>query len=165
MLAEVEPRLRKALPPGHYAFTAIPSEQSLIDLARGDLPAALQHANQAVAIYEAAMKAGNAGESGMPMLLLRRSMIELQLARADEATTDAARGLKLLQAAAQPGTFSSSLGRAYLTVGRALQAQGKHEEARAAFASAAEHLQHSLGPDHPDTRSARQLADLHTQRQ
>ena len=165
MLAEVEPRLRKALPPGHYAFSAIPSEQSLIDLARGDLPAALQHANQAVAIYEAAMKAGKAGESGMPMLLLRRSMIELQLARADEATTDAARGLKLLQAAAQPGTFSSSLGRAYLTVGRALQAQGKHEEARAAFASAAEHLQHSLGPDHPDTRSAQQLADLHTQRQ
>ena len=78
MLAEVEPRLRKALPPGHYAFTAIPSEQSLIDLARGDLPAALQHANQAIAIYEAAMKAGKAGEAGMQLLLLRRSTIELQ---------------------------------------------------------------------------------------
>ncbi len=158
MLAEAEPRLRKALPPGHYAFAAIPSEQSLIDLARGDLSSALQHANQAIGIYEAAIRAGKAGESGMPMLLLRRSMIELQLARADEATTDAARGLKLLQAAAQPGTFSSSLGRAYLTVGRALQAQGKREEARAAFASAAEQLQNALGPDHPDTRSARQLA-------
>ena len=163
MLAEVEPRLRKALPPGHYAFAALLLEQSLIDLARGDLQTALQHINQAAAIYEAAMKAGKAGEAGMPMLLLRRSVIELQAGLAHDAVADADRALKLLQAAAQPGSFSGSLGRAYLTQGRALQAQGSHDEARAAFTAAAKHLQHALGPDHPDTRAARQLAEADTQ--
>jgi hypothetical protein len=41
-------------------------------------------------------------------------------------------------------------------MGRALQAQGKSSEAYAAFQSAAENLQATLGPDHLDTRSARQ---------
>ena len=158
MLAEVEPRLRKALPPGHYAFAALISEQSLLDSARGNLQMALERANQAVSMYEAAMKDGKAGEAGLPALLLRRSVIELQLTRPDEAAADAARGLKLLQAAAQPGSFSSGLGRAYLTLGQALVAQGKRDEARATFASAAEHLQKAIGPDHPDTREALRLA-------
>jgi hypothetical protein len=39
-----------------------------------------------------------------------------------------------------------------------LQAQGKDDQAEAAFQSATEHLQHTLGDDHPDTRSARILA-------
>jgi len=158
MLAEVEPRLRKALPPGHYAFCAPVSEQSLLDLARGNSQSALQHANQALSMYEDAMKAGTAGEAGLPLLLLRRSMIEVPAGRADAAAADAARGLKLMQASTQPGVFSSGLGHAYLTLGKALQAQGKRDEARAAFTSAAEHLQRALGPEHPDTRTARQLA-------
>ena len=54
--------------------------------------------------------------------------------------------------------FSSDMGDAYLARGRALQALGRPEEARAAFRSAAEHLQATLGPDHPDTQMARQLA-------
>jgi hypothetical protein len=41
-------------------------------------------------------------------------------------------------------------------------AQGKTDEARAAARTAVEHLQSTLGPDHPDTRSARQLADAGT---
>jgi hypothetical protein len=65
-----------------------------------------------------------------------------------------------LQANAQPGIFSSYLGRAYLALARALDAQGKRDEARAAGRSATEQLQNALGPDHPDTRSARQLASL-----
>ncbi len=165
MLAEVEPRLRRNLPPGHYAFSSLASEQSLIALARGDLQAAWQLANQAVAIDEAAIKAGGQGAGVLPILLVRRSTVELELRRPDEAAADAARALSLLQASAQPGTFSSNLGRAYLALGRALQAQGKSEEARAAARSAAEQLQNTLGPAHPDTRSARQLADLDTQRQ
>ncbi|HXP86430.1 MAG TPA: protein kinase [Bryobacteraceae bacterium] len=164
MLAEVEPRLRRNLPPGHYAFAALASEQSLIALARGDLPMALQLANQAMTIAEASIKAGGQGAGVLPILLVRRSSIELDLRRTDEAAADAARALSLLQVAAQPGTFSGNLGRAYLTLGRALQAQGKGDEARAAFHSAAEHLQNALGPDHPDTRSARLLAETDTPR-
>ena len=70
----------------------------------------------------------------------------------------------MLQAATQPGTFSVYTGRVYLALGRALQAQGKTEEARAAFHSAAEHLEHSVGTDHPDTREARQLSGSETPR-
>jgi len=47
---------------------------------------------------------------------------------------------------------------AVLALGRALQAQGKPNEARAAFASAVEQLKPSLGEQHPATRSAQQLA-------
>jgi Tetratricopeptide repeat len=57
---------------------------------------------------------------------------------------------------------SGDLGRAYLTLGRALQAQGKRDESRAALRSGAEHLQNALGPDHPDALAARQLAELDT---
>jgi len=49
--------------------------------------------------------------------------------------------------------------------GRALQAQGKRDEARAAFRSASEHLQTTLGPDHPNTHIARQLAESDVLRQ
>ena len=38
--------------------------------------------------------------------------------------------------------------------------QHMEEDARAAGRDAAEHLQSAAGPDHPDTRSARQLAGL-----
>lgn len=65
--------------------------------------------------------------------------------------------MTILQKVAEPGVFSSYLGHAYYTLGPALQGQGKSEEARAAFRSAVEHLQATLGPGHPDTRSARRL--------
>jgi serine/threonine-protein kinase len=158
MLAEVEPRLRRNLPAGHIAFASLASERALIAQAAGDLGAALRLASQAMDIAEASVKAGRQGADFLPTLLLRRSDLKLQLRRPDEAAADATRGLSLLQTAAQPGTFSSTLGRAYLTLGRALQAQGKPEEARAALRSAVQHLQSALGPDHPDTRAARQLA-------
>jgi len=51
---------------------------------------------------------------------LRRSDLERVLDRSDEAGADATRALKMLQAAAQPEAFSTSLGQAYLTLGRAL---------------------------------------------
>ena len=105
------------------------------------------------------MKAGRLGGDYLPIFLLRRSDVELQLGYPDRAEADAARALSLLQASAQLGAFSSTLGRAYLTLGRALQSQGKLSEARPAFHSAAKHLQNTLGPDHPDTRSALLLAE------
>jgi serine/threonine protein kinase len=163
ILAEVEPRLRRSLPPGHYAFASLTSEQSLVALARGELQTALQLADQALAIDEAAIKAGGEGAALLPLLLIRRSTVEFNAKRPEDARRDAARALSLLQATSQPGTFSSNLGRAYLTLARALQAQGKSDEAKAAARSAAEHLQNALGPDHSDTRSARQLAGLETQ--
>ena len=159
MLKEVEPRLRKALPPGHYAFASLASEYSLLALGRRDVPTALKLANQALAMDEAAIKAGGQGIEFLPFLLQRRSEIELEAGQANVAVADATRAVDLLQQSVQPGAFSSWNGRAYLTLGNALKAQGKYDEARAAFRSAAEHLNSALGPDHLDSRTTRQLAD------
>jgi hypothetical protein len=70
------------------------------------------------------------------------------------------KALDLFQTNTPPGTFSYRSGRAYLLLARAFKAQGKEEEARTAARTAAEHLQSAAGPDHPDTRNARQLAGL-----
>jgi serine/threonine-protein kinase len=160
ILAELEPSLRRELPPGHYAFASLTSDQALLAQAKGDLATALQLADKAVAIDEAAIKAGGQGAAYLPILLVRRSAIELEVQRLDQAAADATRALALLQTGMQPGMFSSNLGRAYLALGRVLKAQGKLEEAASAFRSAAEHLQNTLGADHPDTRNARQLVEL-----
>jgi len=158
MLAEVEPRLQKSLPAGHYAFAALASEQALIALARNDLLLAQQLADRSVAITQAAIKAGGVGID-LPVFLTRRSMIALKALRSDQAAADARRALDLLQTATPSGSFSANVGRAHLALGRAVQAQGKSDEARTAFQSAANHLQVTLGLDHPDTLAARQLAE------
>jgi serine/threonine protein kinase len=163
MLAEVEPRLRRDLPPGHYAFASLASERGLLALARGDYDAALRLANQALAIGETAMKSRGQGASVLPLLYDRRSTAELLTGRIDEAAADAARSVSLLQAAGQSETFSSVVGHVYIDLGLALQAQDKQAEARTAFQSAAEHLQKTLGPDHPDTRRALGLSQPRTE--
>ena len=112
-----------------------------------------------MAILEAASKAGRSGGDFLPIVLVRRSTVELEAGRPGQAGDDALRALKQLQAASPDGMLSSNIGRAYLNLGRALQAQGKPNEARAAFRSAAENLQATLGPDSPDTRSARRMAE------
>jgi tetratricopeptide (TPR) repeat protein len=163
MLSEVEPRLRKALPPGHLAFTALATERSSLALERGDLSSAMQESNHALAIAEASIKAGRGGDDYLSSVLVPRSEIERLRGRTDDAIADATQAVNILQREVDPGKSSSYLGHAYLTLGRALQVQGKSVEATAAFRSTAENLQTTLGPDHPDTRSARKLAGLESQ--
>jgi serine/threonine-protein kinase len=158
MLSEVEPRLRKDLPPGHYAFAALAAEYSRMEQERGNLESALKYANEAVSIMEAVAKSGKGGAQFVPGVLGRRSIIELAAGRRSEAEADAVRALRMVQAVAQPGQPSRIVGRAYLILARALAAQGKNDEARAAARSAVEHLPPTVGPDHPDTLAARQLA-------
>jgi tetratricopeptide (TPR) repeat protein len=157
ILAEVEPRLRQNLPPVHYAFATLASEKALIALQRGDLRTALKLADQAVSIDEAAIKGGGEGAYYLPSLLINRSAVELQSRRTDQAIADASRALDLLQGGTQPA-FSSIRGRAFLALGRALEAADRHEVARGAFHSALDNLQTTVGPDHPATRAARHLA-------
>lgn len=157
ILAEMEPQLRRALPPGHYAFASFASDKSQLAQAQGNLPLALQLANEAVAIDEAAIKAGGQGKIYLPTLLVRRSAVELEMGNRDQAAADAARAVELLHANLEPGTKSSNLGRAYLALGRALAAQGKNEEARLISRAAVENLEVSVGTHHPDTRSAERL--------
>ncbi len=160
MLAEVEPRLKKSLPPGHYAFAALASVQAMHALENGERLRALALADRAVSIDEAAIKSGGEGIYYLPTLLIGRSTIEFQARREEQARADAAEAVSLLQPATAPGASSSILGHAYLALGLALQAEGKSEDARSAFASAAQHLQTTLGPDHADTVTALQHSGI-----
>jgi serine/threonine protein kinase/tetratricopeptide (TPR) repeat protein len=160
LLSEVEPQMRKHLPPGHYAFASLAADRAKIALGEGDPTLALQLSNQSVAIGEAALKAGGQGAFAFPGFLLTRSSVELASGSLELAVADSNRALSLVKSSAQPDSFSSTLGYAYLALARALDAQGKHDEARSAALSASENLEKCLGSDHPDTLRAIQLAAL-----
>lgn len=157
-LAQAEPRLSKNLPSGHIAFGVLALQQALNAEALGQWHEAEALADRAVAIAEALGKARRQGADYLPRFLERRSEIELHARRPEQAQADASRALSLFRQNAPGATSSSIAGRAYLALGRALQAQGKHREAQNAFHSAATQLENALGPDHPDTRSALRLA-------
>ncbi|MGB8989948.1 MAG: protein kinase [Candidatus Sulfotelmatobacter sp.] len=160
LLSQVEPQMRKHLPPGHYAFAGLAADRARIALGEGDTAAALQFANESVAIGETAVKAGGEGAFALPGYLLTRSSIELASGSLDPAVADSNRAVALLKSHAPPDSLSSTLGDAYLGLARASDSQGKHSDAKAAAGLAFENLQKCLGPDHPDTLAARQLAGL-----
>ena len=162
LLSQVEPQMRKHLPPGHYAFAGLASDRARIAQGEGNLPLALQFANESVTIGESAVKAGGEGAFALPGYLLTRSSIELASGSFEPALADANRALDLVKSRSntQPDSFSSTLGYAYLGIARAKDAQGKHDEARAAASLAAENLKKCIGPDHPDTVAAQKLAGL-----
>jgi eukaryotic-like serine/threonine-protein kinase len=110
-------------------------------------------ADRAVALAEADPQAGEL----LARCLVRRSGLALQIGRLETATSDAARAVTNEIERIEPGARSWHVGRAYLALGRALSAQGKPDDARAAMASALEHLEPTLGEDHAETRRARQL--------
>lgn len=159
MLAEVEPRLRKALPPGHYAFAAILGVKSMIAAEKNDPQEARQRLTEAIAVVEGAVKKGGEGAFYLPSLYTDRSTLDLALADAGDAEADARRALAALTPQAQPGVVSSKLGHAYLAEARAFAAEGKTAQARATAAQAFEQLRGSVGPDHPDTMAAHVLAE------
>jgi serine/threonine-protein kinase len=158
MLSQAGPRMRKVAAPGDIALAPLLSEEGLLAQARGDAGAGLGLINQSLSIAEASARAGHKGAELVPIYMTYRSDMERQLGRADDAVADASRAVATIRQAIKAGTFSSHLGHAYLALGRALDAQGKHDQALADFSSAAENLQDALGPEHPDTLSARQLA-------
>ena len=148
-LTEVEPRLRRALPAGHTAFASLLSDRAMIAQQRGELRHALELSNESMLVAETSLKRGGDGRDYLPMLLVRRSGIHLQLKHPADAVADAERALTLLLKAAVPGAFSGTLGRAYLALGRAQRDDGKQAQAQATLQRAAEHLEHTVGPDHP----------------
>ncbi|HEV8200983.1 MAG TPA: serine/threonine-protein kinase [Candidatus Polarisedimenticolia bacterium] len=155
MLAEAAPRLRSALPPGHYVFGSLESIRSMHAAAGGDLDRALALADQALAMVQASVKATGGGGYLLPVLELRRSDLLLRRGRPAEAADQARRTLASLGESSPPGTPSRTLGQAHLALGRALKAAGDEPGARAAFSAAYERLRGALGADHPDTLEAR----------
>ena len=104
------------------------------------------------------------GAFAFPGFLLNRSSVELASGSLEQAVADANRALALQGSSTQPDSFSSTRGYAYLALARALDAQGKHDEAQAKADLAAQNLEKCLGSDHPDTRSAVQLAARNSKR-
>jgi eukaryotic-like serine/threonine-protein kinase len=160
LLSEVEPMMRKHLPPTHYAFANLAADRSAIAMGEGDTVLALKLANQAVEIGEVGLKASGQGAFAFPGFLTRRSTVALAAGNLDLAVADSNRALALLLPKTEPGSFTNKIGYAYLAQARALDAQGKHDDARSAARSAFENLEKSLGPDHPETLGAQQLAGL-----
>jgi hypothetical protein len=66
--------------------------------------------------------------------------------------------VRTLESGAKPESFSSKIGYAYLARARACAAQAMREQTRADAFIALKHLQNTLGPEHPDTRIAGELA-------
>ena len=160
LLAEAEPLVRRDYPAGDFMLATIVYDRSRLAEGTGDFPAALRLANEAVKLDEDCIKADRPGAHVLPGLLLHRSDLYLQAHDSGKARADAERALGLLQADAEPGTFSTYVGRAYVALGHALADQGKGEEARSAFRSAVAQLEHGLGADHAETLAARQMAGL-----
>ena len=90
-------------------------------------------------------------------MLRARSEVSLLAHRSGPAAADAERAVRMELDALDPGAVSSSVGLAYLSLGEALRAQGKREEALGALLSAARHLRPTVGERH---RSARRAAGL-----
>jgi hypothetical protein len=82
----------------------------------------------------------------------------LAAGKPEQALADADRFLSMEQSSNQQGALSAKTGNDYLACARALHAMDRHDEARAAAPVAVESLERSVGSDHPETQSARQLA-------
>jgi eukaryotic-like serine/threonine-protein kinase len=158
-LAELEQRLRKRYAPEHYVFAELSSARARIALGRGDLPAAVQLAKEAVEIDEASMRRIGQCAALLSTLLVNKSGMDLKSGQREEAESDARRAIKLLEDREDPSILSSNLGRAYLALALALEAEGKPDDAQLAARKAYANLQTTLGSDQPDTRSARQLTN------
>ena len=157
-LDQVEPRMRKDLPSGNYGLSTIPTERGLIALEKNDLPTALRLMDQAIEIRQAAVKASGGGSFSLSGLYIDRSRIDLAMGRSAQAEADANLALAALHADQPASGVSSSVGLAWLAKARALASEGKSAQARTAASQALAQLQGSVGPDHPDTQSARRLA-------
>ena len=158
VLDEAEPRMRSLLPPGHFGFAILSSERALIASARHDLPAARALIDDAIGIVSRAAQHGKAGPVYLPMMLTYRADIELAAGQLPPAEADLRRALDTLLAGAQPGDYSTFVGRAQLTLARVLGSEGKAAEARREAQLAVEQLTKAEGPEHPETQAAVQLS-------
>ena len=158
VLADLEPMLQRTFPAGHYGFASFASERALLAAAEGNLSSALRLCDLAVSIDEAAIKSGGVGAYLLPTLLIRRSGVELDAGQPDRAVADATRALSLLQGPTRSDRLSANIGRAFMALGRALDAEGKNADARKAGQSAVKHLNDALGPNNAETLAARQFA-------
>ena len=152
LLADIGPRVARLYSSPHVIAAALAAEQGRLAEARGDHPAALAATDRAVAIARATPRGGG---GYVARYLRRRSEVHLLLHHAEQARADATAALADHVAVCGPKTLSAEIGLDNLALGRALWAQGRIAEARAALSSAETHLTASLDEEHPAVRTAR----------
>jgi serine/threonine-protein kinase len=158
-LDELEQRLRKRYAPEHYVFAQLSSARARIALGQGDLPSAAHFAKEAVELDEASIRRIGECAALLSTLLVSKSGVDLKNGQREEAASDARRAIKLLEEREDPNVLSSNNGHAYLALALALEAEGKPDDAQLAARKAYANLQTTLGPDQPETQSARQLTN------
>ena len=154
ILAELGPRWKRMMPPEHIAFAVLAMYEAMLASELGYHAQAVANADRAVVLAEA----NEQGLDYLPTSLLRRAAVNQRARRFEAAESDARRALVMEQKATGGAGFYSGVGRAYLMLARALAGEGRTEEARAAYETALEQLEPSLGADHPKTREARDRA-------
>jgi serine/threonine-protein kinase len=153
MLAEVESHFKAMFPPAHPAFVAVAMDRVRIPEGRGNMSEALALADRVVADLE-----GNPHQRITLAIMLRRRA-EIQLKRRDftAARGDAERASRLYVTLVPEGSHSGGIGLTHLLLGEACAADGRVDEARAALETAVEHLEPTIGRDHPRTVRAREI--------
>ena len=96
--------------------------------------------------------------SGNVLALLGLARAELALGRASEAGSAARRGLSIAESLVERGARSYLVGLSLVELGRIELAAGREEPGQRTLRAAVEHLQETLGPDHPSTIAARRSA-------
>jgi tetratricopeptide (TPR) repeat protein len=126
--------------------------QARIDSARGNPPAAAERLTRVIDLLSE-----KGAMQQMPAAYRQRADVRLQAGDAAQALADARQSLEIARKLQGANPHSSVTGSSYLTLGRVLRQSGDGAGAREALAAALAELQHTLGPDHPETRAASEL--------
>lgn len=129
-------------------------QQARLALARRDLATTRQHLREA----DAALQANPLLRSQRVQALLFASEVERAAGDASQAERSARAALVACRGFVPEGMASSHCGRAQLALAQALAAQPSDDAATLAARAAWAELQASLGPEHPDTRTAAAVA-------
>ncbi|MEO5845872.1 MAG: serine/threonine-protein kinase [Caldimonas sp.] len=155
-LVEARAAMEGAVPPGSPPALAADVVQGRIALLRGELEEAQRIFTSTLAAFEARKLANGSAV----MLYLYRTEVALRRHRTDDALRDAQSALDMARRLQAGIPWSSRTGLAQLALADALRQGGRTEEARAALASALDHLGHALGEDHPTTQRALALQSV-----
>jgi eukaryotic-like serine/threonine-protein kinase len=153
-LADIAPLVGKSVPADSVPAMIIMQVQARIDSAHGRFPEAIAGLTKIVEFYD--------GRSMAVAPLVRalnfRADAHLGKGDAGAAMADARRALEISRRLQGDKPASSLTGLSLLSIARIEESRGAHDAARLAAKEALPHLSETLGPEHPDARSAAQFS-------
>jgi tetratricopeptide (TPR) repeat protein len=152
-LQELTPLIDETIAPDSSLRHRIVRLRARIDAAAGRVP-------EAIAGYSDLIAQPAVQKTTLARSLAERADLYLKIGRLDLAFADAQRDVQVARELQRDKPYSSYTGRALAVLARCKQAKAAPAEARTTAAEAALNLAKTLGDDHPDTRWARQAAQL-----